>query len=320
MNLESLDTIVFSGGGTRGLSYIGTLMAFQDIYNKTPGSHFKTFVGTSVGAIFALVSLLDIDLEKALGLFETIGLEKIFDRDVTWLLTNFALSNGDTLKGLLESILGLRALSSSVTFYELYEKTKKRLVITVVDLLTASVVYLDHENQGRDMPIVKALLGSMALPPLFPPVHYSFGGSQLLMSDGGLLDNFPVAKWDPQTTLGIRTTWYIDPSVPTTDVYAYYTRVLSILQLTMHVIQSTVASDYPNVLCIDLGPLKAQDISVDMKQLIFQGYRASMAYFSTGRSTNDLDLPTKYLAASRASETLPMYLQKLQKLRKKRDE
>ena len=313
MDIDPLDTIVFSGGGTRGLSYIGTLMAFQDIYQKSPGAHFRTFVGTSVGAIFALVCLLEIELEKALGLFETIGLEKIFDRDVTWLLTNFALSNGDTLKTLLESLLNLRGLLPSITFQELFQKTKKRLVITTVDLLTASVVYLDHENQGQNMPIVKALLGSMALPPLFPPVSHTCGPSQqLLMSDGGLLDNFPVAKWLPEKTLGIRTTWYIDPSAPTTDIYAYYTRVLSILQLTMHVIQSTVASDYPNVLCIDLGPLKAQDTSVDMKQLIFQGYRASMAYFSTGRTNTNLDLPTKFLDPSKSpAETLPMYLQKL---------
>jgi hypothetical protein len=127
MNINELDTVVFAGGGTRGLAYVGTLMAFQDVYHKTIGSHFKTFVGTSVGALFALVCLLDIDVTAALDVFESIGLEKIFDRDVTWLLTNFALNNGETLRGLILQFLSMKGLGP-VKANEIHVDTKTIIV------------------------------------------------------------------------------------------------------------------------------------------------------------------------------------------------
>jgi len=319
MNINELDTVVFAGGGTRGLAYVGTLMAFQDVYHKTIGSHFKTFVGTSVGALFALVCLLDIDVTAALDVFESIGLEKIFDRDVTWLLTNFALNNGETLRGLILQFLSMKGLTSQCTFQDLFAKFNKTFVVTVVDLVTSSVLYLDHTNEGHDMPIVKAVMGSMALPPVFPPVAHTFGTStSILMSDGGLLDNFPVARFERHKTLGIRTTWYLDPTNPSNDISAYYVRVLSILQLTMHVMQSTVASEYPNVVCIDLGPVKANEIHVDTKTIILHGYRSAIVRFSSKESLlTILDLPQKYFVDNPSRETLqwlPTYLVKLRAL------
>ena len=306
MDTHGLDTIVFSGGGVRGLSYAGVLLAFKDTYGITIGSHFKTFAGSSVGAFFAMVCAIDVDVGEALDAFKSVGLEAIFSKDPTWLLTNFALNNGDALKNLVTRILESKVLHAGITLGELFAKTHKTLIITVVDLLTSAVHYLDHMNEGRDVPVVSAIMGSMALPPLFPPVAQSIGSKQILMMDGGLLDTFPLAKFDPEKTLGIRSSWYIDPS-PVTDISSYYTRVLSILQLSMHSIQSSITETYPFVIFIDLGTIKADDTNVDPNSLVFKGYRAAISRFANSKSIVAYsEDPTKFLSDKPVA--LPSYL------------
>jgi predicted patatin/cPLA2 family phospholipase len=313
MDITKLDTLVFSGGGIRGLSFVGSLMAFEDTYGKSASQHFTRFIGTSVGSLFALACTIQADVQNILATFEQIGIDTIFDRDVTWLLSNFALNDGEALRKLIVAILESKSFPASITFGDLYQKTQKTLIVTAVDLMTASVMYLDHTNEGHDMPVLKAIMGSMALPPIFPPIQHG----PFVLSDGGLLDNFSVAKGEPETTLGIRTTWYIDPQNPTIDISAYYTRVLSILQLTMHTIQNTVAAEYPHVVCIDLGHIKPQETSIDMKALIFKGYRASIVRFSHGEKyANDpstqQDSPTRFFKDDTNDKIgYPAYLIKL---------
>lgn len=307
MDISSLDTIVFSGGGVRGLSYSGVLLAFKDTYGISISEHFKTFAGTSVGAFFALACAISVEVSEALEAFRQIGLESIFAKDPTWLLTNFALNNGDALKSLVVTILASKKIPAGITMGELYMKTGKTLVVTVVDMLTSAVLYLDHTNEGRDMPVVNAIMGSMALPPLFPPIRHTVGSTQLLMMDGGLLDTFPLSKFDRAKTLGLRTSWYIDGS-PITDISNYYTRILSILQLSMHSIQNTVTETYPFVIFIDLDPIRSDDSSIDPNELVFKGYRAAITRFASANSKPFSEVPTKFL--SDKPVPLPAYLTK----------
>ena len=316
MNIDGLHTIVFSGGGTRGLSYIGFLMAFQDTYGKTVGQHFHTFCGSSVGALFALFACLNISVEDGLALFEAVGLDVIFDKDPTWLITNFALNSGEALRQLLLQVLAKRSFGPATTFAELRERTSKNLVVTVVDLNSAATLYFDASNQGRDLSVVAVVMGSMALPPMFPPV----AAGPYLLTDGGLTDNFSIAHCNPETTLGVRTSWYIEPGVCTTDIATYYTRILSILQLSMHALQASVAMQYPNNVYIDLGPISPASTNVNVSDVIFKGYRASMSRFACKQGPYQPEVPTKFLPASvdGPSDHEATYLKKIRAILKKK--
>jgi hypothetical protein len=309
LDITNLDAIVFSGGGIRGLSYVGALMAFEDTYHVKPSEHFKKFAGTSVGSVFALACAIDADIQSAIQTFYTVGLETIFDKNPAWLLTNFALNDGQALKDVVGKMLESKGFSASTTMLELYQKTGRHLIITVIELLTSNTLYLDHTNEGSDMPVLKAMMGSMALPPLFPPVTHISSGTQLLMMDGGLLDNFPIALFKPENTLGLRTTWYIEPGNPMTDINAYYTRILSILQLTMHSMQTSVSTRYANIIYIDLGPITADSSNVDSKEIIFKGYRSAISKFSNLSPNLFVERPTKFLSAKEVR--LPAYIKYL---------
>jgi len=300
--MKDLTTLVFSGGGVRGLSYAGALMAFRDTYNIDAHDHFKVFAGSSVGALFALVCVLGINIEAALALIDSIGLPIIFQNDPACLLSHYALNSGAALEDLLLQIFTLAKVGPGITFNELFEATQKTLVVTVVDLKTSNTLYLDHTNEGQHMSVLKVLMGSMALPPLFPPVNID---NKYLFTDGGLLDNFPISKFDPKVTLGIRSTWYIDPSDPMSDISSYYTRVLSIMQLTMHSIQQQITEKYKNIVLIDLGHIMAYNTNVNQKDLIFKGYRSAIASFS-GAPSQASENPVKFLLGGPLK--LPSYL------------
>ena len=297
MDIAKLDTIVFSGGGVRGFSYVGVLLAFEDLYRITIHKHFRKFAGTSVGGLFAMICAIGLRPNDCLDAFNEFGLGAIFTKDPTWLLSNYALNSGEILECLVLKLLEQGGYSKTTTFQDLYKKTGKHLIVTVIDILTCSTIYLDHTNEGQDMPLVKGLMATMAAPPLFPPVAYKTPSKSFLFIDGGLLDDFPIASWPLDSTLGIRANWYADPSNPMSDISTYYSRILSIMQLSMHTMISSVAKMYPNNVYIDLGPIKIDASDVNVRDLIFKGYRSTITRMSIAHNTEEIeDRPMKYIS------------------------
>jgi hypothetical protein len=269
-------------------------MAFEDTFGTSMHSSFINFAGTSVGALFALICCLDIKIDEAIDLLDKIGLDEIFSKDFTWLISNYALNSGSTLRLLVTKLLDLKGHSSDLTLKELHIMTKKNLVITAVNIKTASVLYMNHVDYP-DVSVISAIMGSMALPPLFPPVNIKINDKDILVADGALIDNFPISQFDPDTTLGIKSSWYIEPTNPMQDLSTYYTRILGILQLSLHFSQAKLSSKYSNILCIDLGPIKADSTDINTKEFILKGYRSSMIRFTnTNLKHQDID-PTKFL-------------------------
>lgn len=306
MDIKPLSVLVFGGGGVRGFAYVGALMAFHDTFKVSAAEHFKTFAGTSVGALFALVSALGLQIADCVSVFETVGLERIFSKDPSCLLSSYALNNGQALEGLVLQLLALKDLGPSSTLKDLFTLTQKTLVIAAIDLLTSDMLYLDHTNIGCDMPIVKAIMGSMALPPLFPPVAFSKGRKKILLSDGGLLESSPFARFNPADSLLINSTWYIDKS-PIKDIASYYTRILHIMLLGTHDVQEREIRAYCTIL-IDLGSLSVDDTGINVKELIFAGYRAAIGRFTlTGNAEQTYD-PAKFIQDDMAYLSRPSYL------------
>ncbi len=70
--------LVFSGGGIRGLAYVGCLKALEE-FHVLP--QIESYVGTSIGAIFALLLNLDYCYEELYEILLTINFESL--RDIT---------------------------------------------------------------------------------------------------------------------------------------------------------------------------------------------------------------------------------------------
>jgi NTE family protein len=158
----------------------------------------KEIIGISSGSLFSLMwvlgySLTDIErlaLEFDFGVLRNIEPEAVLEFPFT-----FGLDTGEKLEKLILSILRQKGFGADTTFAELSRKCAVGLRCFATELQTSRV----REFSMGATPHAKvcmALRASMSLPFLFTPVKEV--DSEILLVDGGLLHNLPMAFLDEE--------------------------------------------------------------------------------------------------------------------------
>jgi NTE family protein len=182
-------TLALGGGGTRGAAHIGVLRVL-----KREGCYIRGISGTSIGSIIATLFAAGYSPDQIEEQVASIDFTRLYGR---------LLSDGPGLLGIsgiqkwLEKQLGSRT----------FESLQLPCAVVAVDLLTKQQITFTEGS------VVDAILGSIAVPGIFPPHHY--GPYQLI--DGGTLDPVPV-----------RAARSFEPNLPTAAV------ILSIPMYTPH--------------------------------------------------------------------------------------
>ncbi|MCA9958436.1 MAG: patatin-like phospholipase family protein [Chloroflexota bacterium] len=154
--------LALGGGGARGAAHIGVLMELERL-----GIRPSLITGTSIGGIIgALVAFgLRTDDLKALFKYFTVG--NIYGLPGG----TAALSTNTKIEKILQDAIG------RPTFADL----KIPLALVTTDLVTRKEVILDEGD------LIEAVLATMALPVIFPPVKRG----KHILADGGMLNNVP---------------------------------------------------------------------------------------------------------------------------------
>jgi len=157
--------LALGGGGSRGNSHIGVIRGLEN-----EGFKIRAVAGSSIGGLVGACYAAGFTPDEMEKIFVEADQSKLYGR----------LSKEEP------SILGLGGISKLLV--ELFgdkkiEDLKIPCAITAVDIRTASEVVI---TKGR---IVDALLATIALPGIFPPMPR---GDYLLV-DGGVLDPVPVS-------------------------------------------------------------------------------------------------------------------------------
>ncbi len=236
--------IVFSGGGVRGLAYIGVMKAL-----KEAGIEFDMAAGTSIGSFIAAMYAADIPIEEMEQKALTIR-QKDFHNSKFFILPSktdaFERIIADTLKG-----------------YN-FENLKKPLCVVAVDVKTGK------EEHIREGDLVKAIAGSCAVPGYFDPVD--FGEKRLV--DGGLVNNIPA---DALREMGADIVVSLDIN-PNRGFGTDSTRITDLLKASLRIMMTSNAvngyihSDY--IIKIDLDEFSQLKIT-NTQELINRGYEAT---------------------------------------------
>lgn len=155
--------LVLSGGGVKAIAHIGLIEVLLE-NNIIPNRISGTSAGAMIGALYAA----GYSPQEMIAFFENTPL---------FSMSLFARNK----PGFLDS-------EKYVTHFKQYfsensfEALKYPLTIAATNILKAKTTYF---NSGE---IVKPIIASAALPPLFSPIEID--GE--LYSDGGILDNFPL--------------------------------------------------------------------------------------------------------------------------------
>jgi NTE family protein len=157
-------TLALGGGGTRGAAHVGVLRILEQ-----EGFNIQAIAGTSAGSIIAALYAMGLTPDEIQQLLAEVDPAKLY---------GWPLADGPGLLGNSGIANWLFAHFGEMTFSEL----KLPIAIVAVDLDAHREVIL---REGR---VVDAILGSIAIPGIFPP--YTFDKHRLV--DGGTLDPVPV--------------------------------------------------------------------------------------------------------------------------------
>lgn len=185
--MNHFDGCVLSGGGIRGIGELGILHYYIEKEYFVP-EKIKVYAGTSIGSVISLLLICGyIPTEifaKAYTLTDIIpfpSLTEIYNG-----IKNYGITDIDSLIKIVEDMV-FDKMKKIPTLKELYEITKKVLVVSVGNVTKCKGEYYSYINKP-DLICTDAIKMSCNLPFIFKRIDHN--GDNII--DGGFTDNFPI--------------------------------------------------------------------------------------------------------------------------------
>jgi NTE family protein len=179
--------IVLSGGGVRGLSYVGV---FLELEKRGFLKNIKEILGVSCGALFGFAYSIGYTPNELLEFVEQFDFSLIqsIEPDIALgFLYNFGIDDKGQLRKLIYSLLRNKNFNLDSSFIDLYNQTKFILRIYATNLNNCMLKEFSYSSTPN-IKVVDALLASMCIPGYFLPCVID----NEIYVDGGLINNFPI--------------------------------------------------------------------------------------------------------------------------------
>ncbi|MCU9613848.1 patatin-like phospholipase family protein [Caldibacillus lycopersici] len=187
---------VFSGGGIKGLAFIG---AYEELEAK--GITFSRLAGTSAGSIIASLIAAGYTAQEVNNALNELDLTSILDKRpalfplkiLNWLPLYWRLG---LYKGqALENWIAERLLAKGIKTFADLPPGKLRVIVS--DLTNGKMVVLPDDLHKYDLAfesfsVAKAVRMSCSIPYFFEPVQLKTSKGKVVIVDGGVLSNFPM--------------------------------------------------------------------------------------------------------------------------------
>jgi len=183
-NTKYYENIILSGGGVKGLAYIGML---EYIENTRILKNIKEYVGCSIGAFACLTFILGYRSKDLKKIIDNINLEDMLEYKFSNFFDDYGLDNGKKIEKFIKLFIKTKSFDENITFKQLFEKIPINFVITVTNLNIHETEFISKDNYP-DMPVYLAVKMSICVPFFFKPVKYN----NILYVDGGITCNFPI--------------------------------------------------------------------------------------------------------------------------------
>ena len=252
---DNLENIVLSGGGLRGIAYIGVLRALEEFGLTT---QIKCYAGASIGGVAAALISLGYTYTELYDFVKNFKYDLVSDIQLMGILSNFGLETGSKIERFLQALIHRKTTKRELTFKEHHQLTGKILVINATCLNTGKVEHFSAVSHP-DMPVYLALRMTISIPILIAPVKYN----DKLYADGGMLENFPLKLFPADKTLGIRFSRSAISSDNIDSFETYCIRTLSCVYREMNRLKDERISGYKQVV-ITL-PLSTFQFDLDKK-------------------------------------------------------
>jgi NTE family protein len=196
--MNNIDTICISGGGVKGLAFIGALQFLHSIH-FIKSHYIKNFVGTSVGSMISFILAIGYTFDELFDFVIDFNFQKLEPNvDIDNLFSSFGIDNGQKVTFLLSYFLKNKLNLDDVTFSQLFKITNNNLIIIGTNFSKGTETVFCHTHTP-DMSVITAIRISSSIPIIFTPVLYNSD----YYIDGALVNNFPIKYCNPDTTIGL---------------------------------------------------------------------------------------------------------------------
>jgi NTE family protein len=205
---DQIDSLVFSGGGAKGLAYAGVI---DELGQKGLLTDIKKVAGASAGAIIALAFGLGYNPGEIIKIIKNTNFAKFLDCkggvDLNTVLQNplkhpigvaylgerliatGTLCDGLVAREFLVKLIENKQISRDIKFEQLYAHTGIDLNIVCCDVSRKQTIIHNHKN-SPNLAVLAAVHTSMSIPFIFKPVDLYHDGTTGV--DGGTTDNYPL--------------------------------------------------------------------------------------------------------------------------------
>ncbi len=274
-----MDTLVFSGGGLRAISYIGVVKALEEFDMLDT---IDTFAGTSSGAVTAFMIVLGYRSQELYDIVKNFTYDLVSDFNFLDLPDSFGIDSGSKILSFFEALIRLKFKSelkpnTKVTFKELYRLTGKKLVINATCLSNMSEEFFDYQLTP-DLEVSSALRMSISIPFIFKKVTYN----NKVYVDGGLTNNFTIARYNKKKTLGI----LLEDNIvynELDDFVSYSVRVWRCIYSQFIKLKSKEYEGY-DIIKVNTGAISTLnfDLSLSDRNKVYKGgYKTAKAFLKT---------------------------------------
>lgn len=302
-------TCLFGGGAIRGVAYIGTLKAFEEL-----GITADTLAGSSVGAIFAAMLAVGYTAEELKQIFSKVNFE-LFKDIAIGIGPLFALSKGEIF------LEWLRELIEKKYYGDKYKKGENRAV-TFKDIdknliiITTNLSNFECKEFSKfetpDYEIASAIRISSCMPGLMKPIEYN----KTLLVDGDLQKSWPMWKLSKHLAnsndriLELRLEGYYDSNNISGIDYANAVYSCMTSMSTSFVTDIYADKDKFDYIVLNTGKTVVVDFNLNenkRNELIQSGYEQTINYFRE-------ILPSKKAKIKNYYEVIQAHFTKIQKL------
>ena len=215
--------LVISGGGLKGFAGLGALTYLTD--NEIiilP----EIYAGSSIGSIICFLMNIGYgskDIYEILLEIDFTQLIKYIEPENLLIDPCFGLSSPEPILQVIYSFMKKKNIKKNITFKELFDMTKSKLIITGTCINDITINYFSADTYPN-MPILKAIRISISIPFIFRP--YMFENK--LWVDGGCMDNFPIDLFVDKLddVIGIYLDDYYELIEEINEVQDYFYRIL----------------------------------------------------------------------------------------------
>ena len=257
--------LCMGGAASRGMCYLGAL---QNLEDNGMLDDLEKMVTVSIGALIAACYIIGYTPKEMFKILLYKNTNDFKDISLDYVLNQGSVLKGEKYKTWIWEVLS-KKVDPMITLKKLEQKYKKTLIMTATCLQDGLVIFSPEDTP--DIPLFYAVLSSMALPFIFPPVRYK----DKTYVDGGVLDNFPIRLLSDEA-LGLKvSSKQLDADF--TSVFTYVAKLFQLISAQMRELLG-VKGDIVIINANDYGFVDF-DLDMDDKMtLYYRGYEEIIPY------------------------------------------